>query len=169
VRVLQSILIAPTRLVLASLLTLIACGPETPDDDDAASALDTTAMAAAIRARADGFAAAVVGGNVDSVAGYVTTDVVLLEPGIDVKGRDALRTLLGDLWKVYKITSFTMTPETRTYSADVVTEFGRYRETYTDSTAKELACDCVYSMIWRKEPDGVWRQARIHAGQPIKQ
>jgi ketosteroid isomerase-like protein len=158
-----------SRFILASLLTLIACGPEGPDDDDAAVALDTTAMAAAVRARADGFAAAVVGGNADSVVGYVTADVVLLEPGIDIKGREAFRTLLGDLWKVYKITSFTMSPETRTYGADIVTEFGRYRETYTDSTAKELACNCVYSIIWRMESDGIWRQARIHAGQPIKQ
>lgn len=158
-----------SRFVVASLLTLFACGPEGPDADDAAGTLDTTAMAAAVRARADGFAAAVVGGNVDSVVGYVTADVVLLEPDIDINGRDALRTLLGDLWKVYKITSFTMSPEARTYGADIVTEFGRYRETYTDSTAKELACDCVYSIIWRKDSDGVWRQARVHAGQPIKQ
>ena len=158
-----------SRFVLASLLTLIACGPEAPDADDAASALDTTSMAAAVRARADGFAAAVVGGNVDSVASYLTADVVLLEPGIDIKGRDAFRSLLGDLWKVYKITSFVMSPEARTYGADIVTEFGRYRETYIDSTAKELACDCVYSIIWSKESDGVWRQARVHAGQPIKQ
>ena len=158
-----------SRLVLASLVTLIACGPETPGGNDAAGALDTTAMAAAVRARADGFAAAVVGGNVDSVLSYVTADIVLLEPGIDIKGREGFRTLLGDLWKAYKITSFTMSPEARTYAPDLVTEFGRYREGYKDSTGTELTCDCVYSVIWRKESDGVWRQARIHAGQPVKQ
>ena len=158
-----------SRLVLASLVTLIACGPQTPDRDVAEGALDTTAMAAAVRTRADGFAAAVVGGNVDSVVSYVTADVVLLEPGIDIKGREGFRTLLGDLWKVYKITSFTMSPEARTYAPDLVTEFGRYREGYKDSTGTELTCDCVYSAIWRKESDGVWRQARIHAGQPVKQ
>ena len=158
-----------SRFVPASLLTLIACGPQTPDRDAAAGALDTTAMAAAVRARADGFAAAVVGGNVDSVLSYVTADIVLLEPGIDVKGRDGFRALLGDLWKVYKITSFTMSPEARIYTPDLVTEFGRYREGYKDSTGTEMTCDCVYSIIWRKEPDGVWRQARIHAGQPVKQ
>jgi ketosteroid isomerase-like protein len=158
-----------SRFVLASMLALIACGPDAPDADDAAAALDTTAMAATIRARADGFATAVVAGNVDSVLGYVTGDIVLLEPGIDIKGREAFRTLLGDLWKVYKITSFTLSPEARTYAPDLVTEFGRYREGYKDSTGTELTCDCVYSLIWRKESDGVWRQARIHAGQPIKQ
>ena len=156
-------------LLLTTAAALIACGPDAPDGDDAATALDTTAMAAMIRARADGFAAAVVAGNVDSVLSYVTADIVLLEPGIDVTGREAFHTLLGDLWKVYKITSFTMSPEARTYGPDLVTEFGRYREAYKDSTGTELTCDCVYSVVWRKESDGVWRQARIHAGQPVKQ
>jgi ketosteroid isomerase-like protein len=158
-----------SRFVLASMLALMACGPDAPDADEAAGALDTTAMEAAVRARADGFAAAVVGGNIDSVLSYVTADIVLLEPGIDVKGREAFRGLLGDLWKIYKITSFTMSPEARTYAPGLVTEFGRYREGYKDSTGTELTCDCVYSIIWRKESDGIWRQARIHAGQPVKQ
>ena len=157
-----------SRLALASLVTLLACGPRSSDRDDAAGAFDTTAMAAAVRARADGFAAAVVAGNIDSVLGYLTADIVLLEPGIDIKGREAFRTLLGDLWKVYKVRSFTLSPEARTYGPDLVTEFGRYREGYTDSTGTELTCECVYSIIWRKESDGAWRQARIHAGQPVQ-
>ena len=156
-------------LALSALLTLNACGPDRLDAGDAGGALDTTTVVAAVRARADGFASAVVGGNIDSVLSYLSSDVVLLEPGMDIKGRDAFRALLADLWKVYKVTSFTMSPEAHTVAPDLVTEFGRYRETYTDSTGKELACDCVYSVIWRKEPDGVWRQARIHAGQPVKQ
>jgi ketosteroid isomerase-like protein len=156
-------------LALPALLALNACGAATPDAGGADGVLDTTAAVAAVRARADGFASAVVGGNIDSVLSYLSSDLVLLEPGIDVKGHDAFRTLLADLWKVYKVTSFTLSPEAHTVAPDVVTEFGRYRETYTDSTGKELACDCVYSVIWRKEPDGVWRQARIHAGQPVKQ
>src|SRR5688572_3541067 len=153
-------------LALPALLTLVGCEPRTPN---AASALDTTAVVAAVRARAEGFGAAVVSGNADSVLGYISSDIVLLEPGIDIKGRDAFRALLSEIWKVYKVTSFTMNPEAHAVAPDVVTEFGRYRETYTDSTGKELACDCVYSVMWRKEPDGVWRQARIHAGQPLKQ
>jgi ketosteroid isomerase-like protein len=155
-------------LALPTLLTLVACGPDSLDARDAAGALDTTAVVAAVRARAEGFGAAVVSGSIDSVLSYVSSDIVLLEPGIDIKGHDAFRALLADLWKVYKVTSFTMNPEAHTVAPDVVTEFGRYRETYTDSTGKELACDCVYSVMWRKEPDGVWRQARIHAGQPLK-
>ena len=155
-------------LALPTLLTLVACGPDPLDARDAAGALDTTAVVAAVRARAEGFGAAVVSGNIDSVLSYVSSDIVLLEPGIDIKGHDAFRALLADLWKVYKVTSFTMNPEAHTVAPDVVTEFGRYRETYTDSTGKELACDCVYSVMWRKDPDGVWRQARIHAGQPLK-
>jgi ketosteroid isomerase-like protein len=130
--------------------------------------MDTATMAAEVRARADGFAAAVSGGNVDSVLSFVTSDIVLLEPGIDVKGREAFRTLLLDLWKVYTITSFTMTPESHAFGPGVVTEFGRYREAFKDSTGVEQTCDCVYSAIWRKDADGVWRQARIHAGQPLK-
>ena len=156
-------------LALPALLSVIACGPDTADADAATVALDTTAVVAAVRARAEGFGAAVVSGNIDSVLSYLSADIVLLEPGIDIKGPDAFRALLVDLWKVYKVTSFTMNPEVHTVAPDVVTEFGRYRETYTDSTGKELACDCVYSVLWRKEPDGVWRQARIHAGQPLKQ
>jgi len=155
-------------LALSTLLTLIACGPDPLDARDAVAALDTTAVVAAVRARAEGFGAAVVSGNIDSVLSYLSSDIVLLEPGIDIKGHDAFRALLADLWKVYKVTSFTMNPEAHTVAPDVVTEFGRYRETYTDSTGKELACDCVYSVMWRKDPDGVWRQARIHAGQPLK-
>lgn len=155
-------------LALPALLSLIACGPATPDAGAAGGALDTTAVVAAVRARAEGFGAAVVSGNVDSVLGYLSSDIVLLEPGIDIKGREAFGALLADLWKVYKVTSFTMNPEAHTVAPDQVTEFGRYRETYTDSTGKELACDCVYSVIWRKGPDGIWRQARIHAGQPVK-
>jgi len=155
-------------LALSTLLTLIACGPDPLDARDAVAALDTTAVVATVRARAEGFGAAVVSGNIDSVLSYLSSDIVLLEPGIDIKGHDAFRALLADLWKVYKVTSFTMNPEAHTVAPDVVTEFGRYRETYTDSTGKELACDCVYSVMWRKDPDGVWRQARIHAGQPLK-
>lgn len=155
-------------LALPALLSVIGCGPGTADAGAAHGGLDTTAVVAAVRARADGFGAAVVSGNIDSVLRYVSSDIVLLEPGIDIKGHEAFRALLADLWKVYKVTSFTMNPEAHTVAADLVTEFGRYRETYTDSTGKELACDCVYSVMWRKEPDGVWRQARIHAGQPLK-
>jgi ketosteroid isomerase-like protein len=158
----------PTWLVSVAFLVLIACAPEGPDGDAAPVSMDTAAMTAAVRARADGFAAAVLGGHIDSVTSYVTDDIVLLEPGIDVTGRDAFRSLLVDLWKVYTITSFTMTPESHTVGQDVVTEFGRYRETYKDSTGAEQTCDCVYSAIWRKGADGVWRQARIHAGQPVK-
>ena len=159
----------PTFLAFPALLAMIACGPASPDAPDAVGTLDTPTMVAEVRARADGFAAAVVGGNVDSVLSYVSADIVLLEPGIDIKGRDAFRSLLAEMWKIYKVTSFTMSPEVHTVAPDVVTEFGRYRETYTDSTGKEMACDCVYSVIWRKEADGVWRQARVHAGQPLKQ
>ena len=147
-------------------LMALACGAQSPDGDPAA--MDTAAMLSAVRARADGFTAAVLSGNVDSVLGYVTADVVLLEPGMDVKGKDAFRTLLTDLWKIYKVRSFVMTPEAHTFGPDVVTEFGRYRETFADSTGVEQACDCVYSVIWRKDPDGAWRQARVHAGQPLK-
>lgn len=156
-------------LALPALLTLIACGPDPADAGAANDALDSTAVIAAVRARADGFGAAVVSGNIDSVLSYVSSDIVLLEPGIDIKGRDAFRALLAEIWKVYKVTSFTMNPEAHTVGPAVVTEFGRYRETYTDSTGKELVCDCVYSVLWRKEADGTWRQARIHAGQPLKQ
>jgi uncharacterized protein (TIGR02246 family) len=129
--------------------------------------MDTATMAAEVRARVDGFAAAVAASNADSLLSFVTSDVVLLEPGIDVKGREAFRALLLDLWKVYTITSFTMTPESHAFGPGVVTEFGRYRETFKDSTGVEQVCDCVYSAIWRKEADGIWRQERIHAGQPL--
>ena len=111
-------------------------------------------MLASVRARADGFAAAVLSGNVDTVLSYVTADVVLLEPCMDVKGRDAFRALLTDLWKIYKVRSFVMTPEAHTFGPDVVAEFGRYRETFADSTGAEQACDCVYAVIWRKDADG---------------
>ena len=37
-------------LFLTAAAALIACGPDAPDGDDAATALDTTAMAAMIRA-----------------------------------------------------------------------------------------------------------------------
>lgn len=155
------------RIVLVSMFLLALGCTDRPDADDVA-AMDTAAMVAAVRARADGFGQAVLSHNADSVMSFVTADVVLLEPGIDVKGRDAFRTLLTDLWKVYRIRSFVMTPEAHTFGPDLVTEFGRYRETYSDSTGTEMVCDCVYSVIWRKEADGVWRQSRIHAGQPIK-
>jgi ketosteroid isomerase-like protein len=155
------------RLALASLLLLVPACADRPDTDDAAAG-DTAAMLAAVRARADGFVQAVLSHNVDSVLSYVTADIVLIEPGIDVKGQDAFRTLLADLWKVYRIRSFTLRPEAHTFAPDVVTEFGRYRETAADSTGTETVCDCVYSAIWRREGDGVWRQSRIHAGQPIK-
>ena len=158
----------PKRLCLAGLLALAACTAQARDRDSALVSMDTAAMAAEVRARADGFASAVRSGNVDSVLSYVTSDVVLLEPGIDVKGRDAFRALLVDLWKVYTITSFAITPESHAFGPGIVTEFGRYRETYKDSTNVEQICDCVYSAIWRRETDGVWRQSRIHAGQPLK-
>lgn len=158
----------PTRLCLAGLIAIVACTAQARDPDSAMVSMDTAAMAAEVRTRADGFAAAVLARNVDSMLTYVTSDVVLLEPGIDVKGRDAFRTLAEDLWKVYTVTSFAMTPESHTFGPDVVTEFGRYRETYKDSTNVEQTCDCVYSAIWRREADGVWRQSRIHAGQPLK-
>lgn len=158
----------PTRLCLSGLIALVACTAQARDPDSAMVSMDTAAMVAEVRARADGFAAAVLARNVDSMLTYVTSDVVLLEPGIDVKGRDAFRALAEDLWKVYTVTSFAMTPESHAFGPDVVTEFGRYRETYKDSTKVEQTCDCVYSAIWRRETDGVWRQSRIHAGQPLK-
>src|SRR5688500_1456089 len=101
-------------LALSTLLTLIACGPDPLDARDAVAALDTTAVVATVRARAEGFGAAVVSGNIDSVLSYLSSDIVLLEPGIDIKGHDAFRALLADLWKVYKVTSFTMNPEAHT-------------------------------------------------------
>jgi ketosteroid isomerase-like protein len=158
----------PTRLCLAGLVAVIACTAQARDPGSAQVSVDTAAMAAEVHPRADGFAAAVLASNVDSVLSYVTSDIVLLEPGIDVKGREAFRALLVDLWKIYTITSFTMTPESHAFGPGVVTEFGRYRESFKDSTGVEQTCDCAYSVIWRKEADGVWRQARIHAGQPLK-
>jgi ketosteroid isomerase-like protein len=157
-----------TRFCLAGLVAVIACTAQARDPGSAQVSMDTAALSAEVRVRAEGFAAAVLAGNVDSVLSFVTSDIVLLEPGIDVKGREAFRTLLVDLWKVSTITSFAMTPESHAFGPGVVTEFGRYRESFKDSTGVEQTCDCVYSVIWRKEADGMWRQGRIHAGQPIK-
>ena len=146
-------------------LLLASCAATSRDD---APAMDTTAMAAEVQARSDGFAAAALSGSVDSMATFLTADFVLLEPGMDTKGKDAFHSLLTELWKIYKVKTLVMAPEARTYAPGIVTVWGRYRETYSDSTNVELACDCVYSSIWRKEADGVWRMARMHAGQPLK-
>ena len=149
---------------------LLACQrSDQPAPAATASAPDTIALRAAIRARADGFAAAVVSGNADSIADYMASDVVLLEPGLDIRSRDAFRTLLLDMSKTTTIASFVVTPEAHAYGTDHVTEFGRYREVYRDKkSGTETICDCLYVTLWRKDSAGIWRQSRVHAGQRVQ-
>jgi ketosteroid isomerase-like protein len=154
-----------TLLSVPLLAVMLACQQAAPNDDAAAIApLDTTQLRSTVRARSDAFAAAVLGGQVDSVAQYVSNDIVLLEPGVDVKGKEAFRSLLVDLTKTLTITTFELTPEAHIYGPDQVAEFGRYHEVYRDKTAKETVCNCQYVTLWRREADGEWRMTRIHAG-----
>src|SRR5262249_43019546 len=76
---------------------------------------DTIAVRAAVQKRETAFGAAVLSGNVDSIASYVTDDIIQLEPGVDVHSSAALRELLGRMLQTTAIVDFTMTPEGYVY------------------------------------------------------
>jgi ketosteroid isomerase-like protein len=155
--------------MLVGIVVLVSCQRNQPPGQTASTPPDTVALRATLQRQAAAFSAAVLNGNADSVASYTTVDLVLLEPGLDVRGRDAFRALIQGMAQTTEVVGFVLTPETYVYATGHVAEFGRYRETYRDKKSRaETICDCAYAFIWTRDTDGVWRLSRAHAGLQAK-
>jgi ketosteroid isomerase-like protein len=129
--------------------------------------LDTVALSRTLRQRAADYAAAVASNDVEAQLGFYTSDLVMLEPGVAVRGADSLRAFLAGGLQAVEVAAFHLVPERYVYGASLTTEFGSYTGVFRDRKAQsETTCDCRYAILWQRGDDGQWRIALVQAGLP---
>ena len=118
-----------------------------------------TRLEGEVRARSQGVAAAEQRLDVDAVMPFWADDAVVHFAGAEpLIGRDAIRKMYADTFPRLKSFRGEATEIHVSSSGDLAWEAGRTFSTRADPPdAKETSGK--YLLVWRKDPDGVWRIA----------
>lgn len=143
------------RIALAGLacgfLVSACAAPEAPVDPAAVQAEVVAAMA--------GYREAVLAGNADSVVDYLTADVRVLEPGMNLSGSEA-REFFHGLMTNAAVHSFEVRPYDHFVHGNVVYELGEYDEV-VEMEGQTHTVEGFYFLRWERGEDGKWRFERV--------
>jgi uncharacterized protein (TIGR02246 family) len=156
-------------LTAASALALAACSPAATTT--AAPAVDTAAIASAIRAGEAQWNADWVARDAAKIASHYAPDAVLMVPGIPViNGRDAVQAALnaGPLADQNFSLTFHAEDVQAATSGDVAYSRGVYEEHDTNARTHHVDVSTgSYVTVYRKQADGSWLAvADINTPQP---
>jgi len=147
----------PSVLVLA---TLVACAAPAPE---AAPPVDVAALKDAIQAREKEWSAAFLAADGAAIAALYAEDAASVPASGDwQRGRAAIA---ANMQPQFDSTTFTaredITEEVIPAGPDYVFEIGHYSSTGTSKAdGKPKSNSGRYTVLWRKDADGVWRLLR---------
>jgi uncharacterized protein (TIGR02246 family) len=148
---------------LAVLLHL-AC-TSTEAGDASTSAGDTAADASAaqeIARQSERHNAAWRLSNADSVAAlYAPDGVVMFQDAPDVRGREAIRTLLAGMFDSTTVESLDVRPDTIEVYGSSAMEWGTYTESVKPRSSPAVRFEGRYVLQWQRQPDGQWAIRRF--------
>lgn len=150
------------RTAAAPLLVALVCltaGCTSPAPEPVDEAAEREALAAAM----EGFGEAVVAGDMDAAAAFMTEDFELREPGMNLDKAGWREMVNGVLASGGGVESFETRTEDHFLHGDVAYEVGEYDETVVMGGARQNI-EGYYFVRWEKGGDGVWRMDRLVAG-----
>lgn len=156
--------IRPLELTLTSLIVSSAVYAQAkPQGQPMAKAAGSRVSArTSVRKALDGYRQAAVRGDANGMAAQTTADVTFIEVGQpDIRGRAALESYIGNLFKTMKVTEMTLVTDELTVQDSVASELGHFSETLQESGKAPVHNVGVYLLNWKREADGAWRMQRV--------
>lgn len=160
-------------LPLVLLLAGCAAG-DNPDTEDGAATSELAASEADAAARAgidrlfEEMKAPMMSGDAAAFVNYWTEDVHLLEPDVDVRGRAALQTFVGDFFAAgNRVVSIEFQRGELFVHGDAAYETGSYVQTIRGADGQEASVNNNYFARFEKQADGSWKFDRVVEG-PIR-
>lgn len=111
---------------------------------------------AAIAAASQAFSAAYVAGDVETVRALYTEDAVLLPPGREVRGREAIGRYFSPGPNRTNL-SHAMESEELRVTGDVAIDIGTWHNTWRVGDGEAQTASERYLIVWRRGEDGRWR------------
>ena len=154
----------PSRRWLRSLtFVLIAAACAAPAKTPETPPVDPAALKDAIQAREKEWSAAFLAGNAAAIAALYTEDAASIQPaGESWTGRAAITKNEQAQLDTLNVTAREdIAEEVIPAGADHAIEIGHYSYQATSKASKKpVAASGRYMVLWRKDPDGVWRLQR---------
>jgi uncharacterized protein (TIGR02246 family) len=145
------------RLAVLLLLTVAGCGhaPSRPPVAAPAAQGDADARAAIAEASA-AFSQAYVKNDMDALGKVYAEDAVLLPPGREIRGREAIQRYFA--WGPnHRQIAHSMVPSELVVSGDMATDHGTWHSTSQRGDDPPTTASGQYLVVWVREPDGAWR------------
>lgn len=120
------------------------------------AALPQSADAVAIAAASRAFSEAYVAGDVPSIRALYTEDAVLLPPGGEVRGREAIGRYFSPGPGRTNL-SHSMESEELRIAGDVAIDIGTWHNTWRSGEGDSRTASERYLIVWRRGSDGRWR------------
>lgn len=134
-------------LALALFATIAWC-------DGTATAQETDAVAIAEASRA--FSDAYVRGDTAAIRELYTGDAVLLPPGREIQGRDAIARYFAPGPDRVNLSHAMESSDLRVHG-DLAVDFGTWRNTWRIADSEAQSAAGRYLVVWRRGEDGRWR------------
>lgn len=153
-------------LLVVSLIGTAACGP-TADEVSSATCHPDASVANAIDSALARHVAGHLAGDPVAAAAIYTPDLWLRwEGGLEVRGRDAAVEIYRELYKQARVVDMAYASDETLVCADAAHQVGHYFMT-TEAGGQRATTRDVYTVLWRRQPDGSWLLAR-GAGSSLK-
>jgi len=145
------------RLAVLLLLTVAGCGHSPSRSPATAPPAQREADArTAIAGASAAFSAAYVRNDMAALGELYTEDAVLLPPGREIRGREAIRRYFA--WSPnHRQIAHSMVPAELIVSGAVATDLGTWHSTSQRGDEPPATASGQYLVVWVRGADGVWR------------
>ena len=138
----------PMVLFIITILSLSACAPQMQR---------TTASPTDIENAAARFWSAHEGGDADSITAMLTEDVFVMIPNADdLRGRDAVKQALTQMFSAMTVTQFTILSREIELCDSTAYELATYSETLNFKDQPPQPVRGRYLIVWKRQPDQSW-------------
>lgn len=140
-------------LALAFVMSLVGC---------ASSSGALRLPVSLVHSSRDTISAAVLRGDAQTVAAYFAADAVVLPPdALEIRGREAIRTLFFTVFQQARVSHYVLTPDTVIVAGTSAVDMGTYVETFAPFQGPPAHLKGRYVFLWQKGADGTWRAKRL--------
>jgi uncharacterized protein (TIGR02246 family) len=111
-----------------------------------------------ISAAARAWSAAFVRGDTATIGDLYTPDAVVLVPGREVRGREAITRFFVSNYPGFRMTSHRMEARELTVHDSIALDLGTWHQSWRRIDGdEERSFSDTYLAVWRRGPDGRWR------------